>query len=81
MKQSFSFKENGRVYGCSFRRGNYSDTYFGRITEWRSEEDFKNCSSYNSVISESFNIALDSTTSKAAAAELKQYAYNNLISR
>lgn len=77
MKQHFTFEHNGKVYGCSFRKGNYTNTFFGWITLWKSREDYNN-PSYNSVEAEAFDIPLTAETKEAAMAELKEYALKTL---
>ena len=75
MTQHFNFDANGKVYGCSFRRANYSGIYFGRITEWRSRKDYDS-PNFDSVITEAYDIALEAET-KEAAHELATHFWSN----
>ena len=41
MKQSFRFDFGNKIYGCSFRRGNYSKLYFGWVTVYDNEKEYQ----------------------------------------
>ena len=41
IKQNFRFQwKDNRVFGCSFRKANYTDIYFGWVTVYENEQQY-----------------------------------------
>ncbi len=41
MKQSFCFEWNGKIFGCSFRKANYTNIFMGWVTVYDNRAEYK----------------------------------------
>ena len=85
VKQSFSFQwRDDRIFGCSFRKANYQDIYFGHITQYPNREAYNHYDFIRHQLIEYTNIPLadnklDSATNLDELREASRWLLKKII--